>query len=180
MTIVVSGFPQTRGATQTAETLTGVKSIAVDWSGVDEASRATRRRVIKKLEASKLVLVAPEARQADAVLHGNTTVWVIGYETPTPRSKSIKLPIYRGYASAEVTGRNGQTLWSYLVTPRRLAWNSITNDLADQLTQALLLALHQRDSHEGFAGTAGLGGARAASTSEIELRGGGATFPAPI
>lgn len=180
MTIVVSGIPQKHVAAQTAETLTGIRSIAVDWSGVDEASRATRSRVIKKLKASKVVLVVPQAGQADAVLHGNTTVWTIGYETPTPRSKSIKLPVYRGYASAEVTGNNGQTLWSYLVTPRRLAWNSVTNDLADQLTRALLLALRQRDAHEGSAGTAGVGGARPASTPEIELRGGGATFPAPI
>lgn len=179
ITIVVSGIPQKHVAAQTAETLTGIRSIAVDWSGVDEASRATRSRVIKNLRASKVVFVVPQAGQADAVLHGNTTVWTIGYETPTPRSKSIKLPIYRGYASAEVTGNNGQALWSYLVTPRRLAWNSISNDLADQLTQALLLALRQSDSHEGFAGTAGVGGGRAA-TSEIELRGGGATFPAPI
>lgn len=180
ITIFISGILPVRVAAQTAETLSAIKSIAVDWSGADEASRTSRKRVIEKLKASKAVLVIPEAGQADAVLHGSTTVWVTGYESLTPRSKSIRVPIYRGYASAEVTGGKGQTLWSYLVTPRKFAWNGITDDLADQLAQALLNALRQKDLHENADAAAGSGETRPGPAREVVLRGGGATFPAPI
>lgn len=154
--------------------------MAVDWPGTDRGSAATRDRVVQKLKASGVVQVVPDAGQADAILHGNATVWLSGYVSTSTRSKGAEQPIYRGYASTEVTGKDGRTLWSYLVTPRPVAWTNITDDLADQLAQALLSALAKKDARENIGTTGNAGGAGAGSTSAVVLQGAGATFPAPI
>jgi phosphate transport system substrate-binding protein len=176
--ILSSAISQSAVAAQTAESLAGVKRIAVDWNGADKASGPTRDRVVQKLKASRAIALVAAAQQPDAVLHGNVTVWVIGHESPTPHSKSIERAIYRGYASVEVTGKDGRTLWSYLVTPRSSGWKRITDDLADQLAQALLAALTKKDAGEALAAAGSTSGVGA--SQPIALRGGGSTFSQPI
>lgn len=152
----------------------------VDWSGTDRGSIATRDRVVQKLKASGAVQFVPDAAQADAILHGNATVWLSGYVSTSPRSNGAEQPIYRGYASEEVTGKDGRTLWSYLVTPRRVEWTNITDDLGDQLAQALLSALGKKDARENIWAAGNDTGLGHSSANMVVLQGAGATFPAPI
>jgi phosphate transport system substrate-binding protein len=163
---------------QSAEDLAGVKRVAVEWSGTDRGSAATRDRMVQKLKSSGVVEVVSNAAQADAILRGDVRIWVSGYLSTSPRSKAGEQAIYRGFASAEVTGKDGRTLWSYLVTPRS-GWKSISDDLGDQLAQALLTALEQKETGN----TAEVGGNAARtgnSTHSVSVRGAGATFPAPL
>jgi phosphate transport system substrate-binding protein len=165
---------------QTAETLAHVKRVAVDWSGTDRRSAATRDRVLQKLKSSGDFELVDSAAKADAVLHGSATIWLSSYVSMSPRSKAAEQALYRGFASAEMTGKDGRTLWSYLATPRSSGWKSITDDLGDQLAQALLSALEKKEAGDtaptGASATAGNGG----STPAIDLQGAGGTFPAPI
>jgi hypothetical protein len=126
---------------QTAETLAHVKRVAVEWSGSDRRSAATRDRVLQRLKSANALELVENSAQADAILHGNTTIWLSSYISMSPRSKAAEQALYRGFASAEMTGKDGRTLWSYLATPRSSGWKSITDDLGDQLAEALLSAL---------------------------------------
>jgi phosphate ABC transporter phosphate-binding protein len=161
---------------QAAETLSGVKRVAVDWPGTEKGSTAVRDRLVQKLKAGGVEIV-PQAAQADAVLHGAATIWVSGYVSPSPKSRSAQEAIYRGYASAEVTGKDGKVLWSYLVTPRPVGWRGITDDLADQLVHEFVEASRSRSAGEttGSAPPGGNGG-----SAITGLTGAGATFPAPM
>lgn len=163
---------------QAAETLGSVKRLAVEWPGTERGSAATRERLVKKLNASGAVQVVEDAVLADGVLHGQVTVWVSGYVSMSPRSKAAEQAIYRGYASAEVTGRDGRTLWSYLVTPRSVGWKSVSDDLGDQLAQALLAAMGKKEAEAVAGAENGNGGG--SSATPINLGGAGATFPAPL
>jgi len=163
---------------QTAENLAAVKRVTLEWSGTERGSAATRDRVVQKLKASGAVEFVASPGQADGILHGDVTVWLSGYISTSPRSKGAEQPLYRGYASVELTGKDGRTLWSYLVTPRSPGWKSITDDLGDQLAQALLSALKKQPGEApaeiGNALDAGPG------AKVVDIQGAGATFPAPI
>lgn len=165
---------------QSAENLTAVKRIAVDWSGSDRGASAIRERLVQKLKASKALEVVENLAQADAVLRGSVRIWVTGYISTSPRSNAAEQPVYRGFASAEVTGKDGRALWSYLVTPRS-GWKNVTDDLADQLVQQLLTALARKESAAEAAVAAGVnGGAGTSGATSVNLDGAGATFPAPM
>lgn len=165
-------------AAQTAQHSSTVKQIALDWVGSEKLPTLIRDRVIQKLKASSVVQLVPDATQADAILHATARVWTTGYVSPTPRSKSVHQASYAGYASAELTGRDGKTLWSYLATPRPVGWKSITDDLSDQLVNEFLEAMAKRGSGDKLvaAGTP----AETSSIARTSLEGAGATFPAPI
>jgi phosphate transport system substrate-binding protein len=164
---------------QTAENLAAVKRVALQWSGTERGSAATRDRVVQKLKSSGSLEFVTNLAQADAVLHGDVTVWVSGYISTSPRSKANEQPIYRGYASAELTGKDGRTLWSYLVTPHSQRWKIITDDLGDQLAEALLAALANKETGGALA-SSGDTSDTSHSANLVNLRGAGATFPAPI
>lgn len=165
---------------QTAENLAAVKRVAVEWSGTDRGL-PIRDRIVQKLKASKTLEVVGNAKQADAILHGDVRVWISGYVSTTPRSNAVQQPIYRGYASAEVAGKDGRTLWSYLATPRSPGWKSIAEDLSDQLAQALTSALAKKEATaENTALREANGDAGMRSAKSMGLQGAGATFPAPM
>lgn len=163
---------------QTVQHFSNVKRIALDWVGSEKLPLLIRDRVIQKLKASSVVQLVPDATQADAVLHATARVWTTGYSSPTPRSKSVHQASYTGFASAELTGKDGKTLWSYLVSPRPVGWKSITDDLSDQLVTEFLEAIAKRDSGDKLvaAGTP----AETGPIARTSLEGAGATFPAPI
>ena len=166
---------------QTAENLRVVKRVALEWTGTDRGSSAIRERVVQRLKDSKRLEFVANAQQADAVLHGDVRVWINGYVTTTPKSNAVQQPVYHGYASAEVTGKDGRTLWSYLVTPRSSGWKNITDDLGDQLAQALLSALAQKEAGDNSdAASEANPEAAAHGAKSVDLRGAGATFPAPM
>ena len=169
---VSSGKP----AAQSAEQLSDVKKVAVDWQEGGRGSAAVRERVAEKLKAYGKIQIVPTAAQADAVLHGSATIWTTGYISTSPRSKGAEEATYQGYASAELNGKAGKTLWSYLVTPRKPGWKSISDDLGDQLAASLTEAVGKKDSGVAVSGGLSPGG----SANAVTLDGAGATFPAPI
>lgn len=170
-------FPRTMRA-QTAENLAAIHRVVVEWPGEDRGSAATRDRVVQKLKASKAVELVENAAQADAILHGSSTIWLTGYVSTSPKSKAAQQALYRGFASAELTGKDGRTLWSYLVTPRS-SWKSISDDLGDQLVQAFLNALEKKSPVEAVSNGAVVEAGNG-TNSVRTFQGAGATFPAPI
>lgn len=176
--LLLVGSPM-RLTAQTAENLSGVKRVALDWPDTGKNSKAVRDRILQKLKDSSSVQVVEEAAQADAVLHGKAAIWETGSVYMSPRSRSIQQVSYNGYASMELSGKDGQVLWSYLVTPRKPGWKSIPDDLADQLTHQFLKAL----SAKGTAASTASGASSAEKSgggSTLSLLGAGSTFAAPM
>jgi phosphate ABC transporter phosphate-binding protein len=161
------------GYAQAAEQLSQVKKLYVDSLGTDKYAAAMREQMVQRLRKSHDVQVVSDPRQADALLKGTGRVWVTGHVSLSPRSNSLSQPTFEGYLSVEVVGKNGETLWSYLVSPSKFPWSSITDDLARQLVSKLLAALKREDQPEAAVGDA-------AAHLEGTLRGAGATFPAPL
>jgi phosphate transport system substrate-binding protein len=164
---------------QTAEALSGVKRVALDWPATERNSADLRDRVVRKLKANKSVEIVAQAVQADAVLHGTATIWVSGYAASSPRSKNAQRAMYKGFASMEATGKDGKVLWSYLATPRPVGWKIITDDLADQLVHEFLDALAGKGIGESVS-TASYSAAKSGAKAIVALRGAGSTFSAPI
>jgi phosphate ABC transporter phosphate-binding protein len=113
-----------------------------------------------------------DAQQADAVVKGTAQVWVAGHFYTSPRSKSFRQDSYNGFLSVELVGKNGDTLWSYLVTPNRLSQN-VPRSLADGTASRLLDALRQLEG-------SGTGLSASSSPAVGSVKGAGATFPAPL
>jgi hypothetical protein len=86
------------------------------------------------------VVATPE--EADAVMSGNGELWVKGYYSTSPRPSPYgQNAIYGGVLSVEVKGKDSETLWSYLVTPNKFHWDSVTQDLANSLVKKFAEAL---------------------------------------
>jgi phosphate ABC transporter phosphate-binding protein len=174
--LTTSHFPI---AAQTADRVSEVKRIAVNWSDTSRASTAVRDRLEQKLRESGKLELVQNAAHADALLHGSAVIWITGYISTSPRSNAAQTATYEGYASVELSGKDGKTLWSYLATPRHTGWKNINDDLADQLANAFLTALTRKEVRDSASSMAP-GGPENNSISALELRGAGATFPAPI
>jgi phosphate ABC transporter phosphate-binding protein len=159
---------------QTAETLSQVKKIYVESLGQDDAATKLRERIIRDLRKNEGLDIVTAPNKADAVIKGGESIWVTGYYSNNPRTPSSgRQPILRGFLSAEVVGKDNETLWSYLVTPSRFRSGSITEDLADQFVAKLAGALKQKNEDLPVSsGTERAG--------ELNLNGSGATFPAPL
>ncbi len=169
-----------RVSAQSAEQISEVKRIAVDWLEDGKGSIGVRDRVKQKLKASRKIQIVEDATQADAVLHGSTVIWITGYISRSPRSQAARQAIYQGYASVELNGKSGKTLWSYLATPKTAGWKSIGDDLGDQLVTALFEALGPGEAKDRARIAAGSDGTAKSPAAEISLQGGGSTFAAPI
>jgi phosphate transport system substrate-binding protein len=161
-------------AAQSAETLSKVKKVFVDSFGQEPAAFKLRERVIEQFKEKAKLEIVDAPGEADAIVHGEGSVWITGYISNDLRSPSnSREPILRGYLSIEITGKNGEPLWSYLVTPSKFIVRNITDDLADHLVAKLATALTQKAE-----------GAPASSITEaqgqVTLTAAGATFPAPL
>jgi phosphate transport system substrate-binding protein len=179
LTLFVCGFFAATGArleAQSPEQTSEIKRVALDWEN-GKSSSAVRDRVAEKLKAYGKVQIVKDPAQADAVLRGSATIWTTGYISPSPRSRSAEQAIYQGYATAELS-EGGRTLWSYLATPRRPEWKSITDDLGDQLGSALIQVLEHKGHAEAAVSDSSAAGK--GSSPAVRLHGAGATFPAPI
>ena len=159
------------GYAQVAERLSQVRKVYVDSFGTGHGADEMRQQLVHRLRKSHDIQVVSDPREADALVRGTGRIWVTGYLFLNSRSHSPIETAFGGFLSAEVVGKNGDTLWSYLVTPSRFLWNSITDDLASQIVNKMLASLKEEDQQkhnaevpvEQVAGT---------------LQGAGATFPA--
>jgi phosphate ABC transporter phosphate-binding protein len=166
----------TAGHAQAAGQLSQIKKtkkLYVDSLGTDKYAVAMREQMVQRLRKSHDIQVISDPRQADAVLKGTGRVWVTGHVSLNPRSSSLTQSTFEGYLSVELVGKNGDTLWSYLVSPSKFPWTSITDDLARQMVAKLFAALKGEDQPQPVV-------EGSAMHLEATLNGAGATFPAPL
>jgi phosphate transport system substrate-binding protein len=131
------------------------------------------KRLASQLEHSGGVRVVSDPAAADAVLHATASIWVSGTVSPNFRSNSVRDVNYQGHLSAELIGRDRETLWSYMVTPRSSRSSGIADDLADQLAARLIAAIRSGIAYP-IAPSAGPGAVA------ITLQAAGSTLPAPL
>jgi len=158
---------------QSADNLAQVRKLYVEPLGHGEHADEVRKQVLHQLRRDSTIAVVEEASQADAVMKGTVQVWTAGLVSPNPHSHSREA-FYQGFLSAEIVGRDNQTIWSYLVTPSRFAWNGISENLAHQLVSKLLADFKEKTSSEEAAA------APAPATAPVSLESAGGTFPAPL
>jgi len=150
-----------------------IRTVFVAPQNTAGSTDAVRRGLIDSLEKKGGLRVVADEKTADAILRVTTVIWPTGTVSVNPRTKSASATNYQGYASAELSDRSNQTLWSYLATPGRFRFANIADDLAGQLSASLLAAIKN-----GFAAsTVPLSASNSASPT---LRAAGATFPAPL
>ncbi|HXY26409.1 MAG TPA: phosphate ABC transporter substrate-binding protein PstS [Candidatus Acidoferrum sp.] len=162
------------GKAQTAETLSQVKKVYVETFGQENGASALRQKTIDRLREKGRLEIVGAAKEADAVIRGTGSIWLTGYVSTDPRSPTnARQPIYHGYLSVEIAGKNGEPLWSYLVTPSKFRAGDIAKDLADHLVTKLFSALTEKNGATSISP-----GAR--TSTEVTLNAAGATFPAPL
>ncbi len=165
---------------QTAVTLAQVSKLYVEpFSGKRGASEI-RYEVLNRLKHDHSLTIVGSASQADAVLKGTGEIWTKGYIDTNPRaSASNRSPVYGGYLSVTLEGKDAQPLWSYLVTPAGSLAGGITTDLASRAAKLLMTAVAQGRGSGTAAGSSSAA-TPANATVTKSLKGGGATFPAPL
>ncbi len=159
---------------QSAESLAQVKKVYVESFGQEDSANQIRERILQQLRKNKKLTIASTPADADALIKGASSIWIVGYESTAPRAVSTaRHPVFHGFLSAEIVGKDLQPLWSYLATPRSFRTGSITQDLADQFVSKFSAALegHSEPSTAPLA---------AESAKETTLNAAGATFPAPL
>lgn len=128
--------------------------------------------VAARLRASHEAAVVDSAAQADLIVHGEGAIWLKGYLKINPHDTGARQPVYSGYLSLELENRNGEKLWSYLVTPSRMPWNGVAADMADHMVRLMLVALR----HPRAETTPAL----SQLPNQVTLVGAGSTFAAPL
>jgi hypothetical protein len=127
-------------AAQVATSVDQVKRIYVGSFGNKGDSAKLRESLIAELGKHSHLMVVNSPEQADAVLDGSGEVWVKGYYSLNPRVREVgegALPIYGGFLSVELTGKQETPLWSWLATPQRSASRDINHELAAQIVRKL-------------------------------------------
>jgi phosphate transport system substrate-binding protein len=160
-------------AAQNARTLSQVRKIYIEPFGQANGITELRDRTIEQLQRKGHLEVVKAPEEADAVIKGSGSIWLTGYASTDVRSPTTtRQPMFQGFLSVEIIGRDNDPLWSYLVTPGKFRPGDITNDLADRLVDKFLEARKQSEAAEA---------ARMPEVSgEIVLTAAGATFPAPL
>jgi phosphate transport system substrate-binding protein len=128
---------------QTAASLRGVRRIYVEPFPEKPGAQELRAGLIAALKKSRGITVAASRQDADAVITAKGETWIRGYYSLNPRVRSVTSdthPIYGGYLSVELKGRESETLWSYLVTPRHPG-DDVAHVLGSQMARKLMEAL---------------------------------------
>jgi len=106
-----------------------------------------RDKHIRRLRKTRGIEVVAIPSEAEAILTGSGEIWVKGYISTNPKPSPYNpQPIYDGYLSVELRGKDNAALWSYCVTPGKFQWNGVTQDLVNLLTKKLRAALHRDGS----------------------------------
>jgi hypothetical protein len=150
-----------------------IRRIYVEQFTTQAGSEKLREDVIAELRKLTSISLAADESNADAILGGGGEVWIKGYRSHNPQLGSVApngTPIYTGFLSIELRDKNGETLWSYLVTPPA-ASADLSKDLSTRIVKKLAEALEQ-------------GEAPSRTTPLLQpttiLKGAGATFPYPL
>jgi hypothetical protein len=100
-----------------------------------------QEETIRLLKSRKDVQVASSVDNADRVLTGTDQTYIKGYLARNPRVRyknSDSRPVFGGYVSVELKDRQDETVWSYLVTPRRFGPEDLSKNLAGQIVNKLV------------------------------------------
>jgi len=150
-----------------------VRRVYVEPFAPNPGAAQLQQDVVNKLKASHDLQLVSDAGAADFVVKGNGETWVKGYVSNDARSpSSARQPVVGGYLSLELKNKEGQALWSYLVTPGRFHWNGVEQDMADRIVRLLTAAIMK--------GAPANAAPAPSSITQISLVGAGATFPAPL
>jgi phosphate ABC transporter phosphate-binding protein len=150
--------------------LNQIHKIYLDTTAAKPDTADLHKHLLDSLRKDRSLEVVPDPIHADAILAITSEIWIKGYVAVNPRAPGSKFPFYGGFLSAQLVGKDGEPLWSYLVIPSRYSAGSIHQDLADQLAKKLSDALHEA------APTA----IASAPAKGITLKAAGASFPAPL
>ena len=132
------------GFSQSAANLGSVRRLFVDSFGEKPGASNLRDSLAALLAKSHAVTVVKKPEEADAVLMGTGEVWVKGHYSLNPRQREVTAdtqPVYGGYLSVELKGKDDETVWSYLVTPNPHVTGDIHKDLAGRVVKKLLEAI---------------------------------------
>jgi phosphate ABC transporter phosphate-binding protein len=153
---------------QTAKDLSQVRKVFVSfWSGNGAAE--LHDSLIKQLRKSGKFEAVESPSQADAVIKGDGQIWIKGHIATSPRSPSTnRQTIFGGFLSAQVVGADNAVLWSYLVTPSKFSWGSVSDDLSESLVKEMVGA------------QAKIGQKPSQRVAQTSLQGAGSTFAAPL
>jgi hypothetical protein len=128
---------------QTAETLAQAKKVYVASLGDKQGATGLRDKLILRLRKCRGIEVAGSPSEADAIITGTGEIWVKGYINSNPKpSPYNRQPVYDGYLTVELRGKDSAILWSDHVTPGKFQWDDIPQDLVNRAAKKLLAALH--------------------------------------
>ena len=125
---------------QLTSSLDQVKRVYVGSFGAKPESGKLRDTLIAELNKHHRLTVVYSPDAADAILKGSGEVWIKGYYSLNPRVREVSegaMPVYGGFLSVELTGKQDEPLWSWLVTPRRTGSGDISRELASQIAKRL-------------------------------------------
>ena len=120
-----------------------VRRLYVEQFPVEGGGEKLREDVIAQLRKLGRISLVSERSTADRILSGKGEVWIKGYRSLNPRSgrsPSNGIPVYGGYLSVELKDAQGETLWSYLVTPGPEP-EDVSKDLSKRMVKRLAEAL---------------------------------------
>ena len=170
--LIAAVFPIVSGA-QPIHSLSQAKTLYIKpFTGGAKASQL-QESFVNQLSKTGHFQIAQSPSHADAIVTGAGQTWIRGYLAINPRSPAYRQAVYAGYLSVEVSSTDGQPLWSWLVTPSKLVWTSVVDDLAGNAARKLVEAALSSPTPSPHQGSTG----RLAQTS---LTAAGATFPAPL
>jgi hypothetical protein len=113
--------------------------------GDKQGATELRGKLIQRLRKTRGIEVVAIPGEADAIIKGTGEIWLKGYTSTNPKSSPYnRQPIYDGYLSVELQGKDNAALLSYRVTPVKFQWNDVPQDLVNRLVKKLLAALHPR------------------------------------
>ncbi|MBV9745927.1 MAG: hypothetical protein JO099_19360 [Acidobacteriia bacterium] len=118
----------------------GPARIFVEPFGEKPGASGLRTELVRLLEKEPHITVADDATKADFIVSGTGETYIKGYLGTNPRVRYLNSeaqPVYGGYLSVELKNPEHETVWSYLVTPRRFGPEDINRNLAGQIVNRL-------------------------------------------
>lgn len=146
-TLLLLSKPAKADCAQASGTLSQVSRVYVGSLGDKQGATELHNKLLRRLRNTRGIEVVAIPSEADAIITGTGEIWLKGYVStnlkPSPYNRQ---PVYGGYLSVELTGKDKENLWSCLVTPGKFPWNGVTQNLVDRWVKKLRSALHQNDS----------------------------------
>ncbi len=160
---------------QHASALSQVKTVYVQDFAGGEGAALLHDGLVQRLSRNRFQIVSSRDA-ADAFLKGSGHVWIRAYISTNVRTpERDRRAVYGGYLSLELVGARGEPLWSWLVTPGKLTWNNIVDDLTGHAAKKLL-----EDAESAPQASASASSRPGSVLASASLNGAGATFPAPL